>query len=538
MMTLQNQLGNQALLDTLTAGLNPLDVFPHDGVLGRHLGRALPGEAVVDPAGCAARGVEAFTDGLTAHFRTERPRLAVAAHEAAHLLQHAGLTCDAGLGAEGHAEAVAHQVLDGRSATSLLGSDGAAVTGQLHTYLQLPAAQQGPDSQLGWTSPHGGGLKVSDDGCLAVPDVGDGASRLAWATGDAIARANATLTGQGSKVRLEAGTTTLRGKAPDSDGQGPEQVLASVILRGADGSKQVTLAGDCGRAAYEIMGAADDGNLGAAVIQTPEGEATTDPHPYQSRLEDQPGTAGTTELWFREILTMAYGELPTDQLIARYQAQTPEERAAFDMRWGINQQAVPEVGEAVTTMSLRDAPDWESTSEDGFYWNWHFAACVLASGGDYITLENFTGAPDGNWYFALYGPAQYNQSFYDREVATNTFGNEAVTMVVRPESRMRLTLDLAENADTMGSAELFVRLSTPAGGRTSEPVSVAPGAPGSVTVSLAGLIDHGESQPIQIDVFDEDVWSDEHLAQVTWLPPFGPTHTTENGVSIAGEMIP
>lgn len=538
MLALQDQLGNQALLQAFAGGLNPLDTFPHDGVLSRHLGRALPGEAVVDPAGCAARGVEAYTDGLTAHFRTENPRLAVAAHEAAHLLQHAGLTGDAGLGAEGHAEAVARQVMDGRSATDLLGGEGAAVTGQVHTYLQIPATQQGPGSQLGWTSPDGSGLKVSDDGRLAVPDVGDDASRLAWATAEDIAGANEALTRQGSEVRLQAGSGTIAGKAPDSDGQGPEQVLSRVILTAADGSTAAALTGDCGKAAYEVMGGADDGHLGAAVVQTPAGETTTDPHPYQSREKGKPETIGTTELWFREVLRLAYGDLPVDQLIARYQAQSPEERAAFEQQLGINSAAVPGVGEAVTTMSLYDAPDWQPTAENDFAWNWHFAACVLASGGDYITLENFTGAPEGNWYFAMRGPARYNQSFHEQELATNTFGTEAVSMVVRPEGHVRVTVSLAQDADTLGSSEIFVRMSTPGGSRESDRVSVAAGGAGTLLVPLAGLVVNGESQPIDIDVFDEDLFEDEHLLNVRWSPPFGADGYSGGGVTLTAEMVP
>lgn len=356
MLALQDRVGNRALLDAMAAGLNPLDVFPHDGALRHQLGHALPGRAVVDPTGCAARGVEAFTDGLTTHFRTATPALAVAAHEAAHQLQHADLTCDADLGPEGHAEAISHRVVAGRPAHDLIGSEGAAVTGDLHPYMMIPEAQQGPGSDLGWASPQGGGLRVSDDGHLAVPDLTDTVSQVAWASSADIAAADAVLEAQGSKLRLEAGPPELSGKAPESDGEGPALALSRVIVTEADGSQPVDLTADCGKAAYEVMGGAEQGNLGAAVVNTPQGEVTTDPHPYQSRYDDVPGTAGTTELWFREILRMAYGDLPTEELMALYLGQSVEERAAFEAQWGINEQAVPEVGEAVTTMSCKTRP--------------------------------------------------------------------------------------------------------------------------------------------------------------------------------------
>ena len=97
---------------------------------------------------------------------------------------------------------------------------------------------------------------------------------------------------------------------------------------------------------------------------------------------------------------------------------------------------------------------------------------------------------------------------------------------------------VAESADLLGDAELYLRVSTGIGPHQTEAQPVAPGAPGTFVVSLARLIPDGESQPVSISVFAEDLWSDDALLDLTWSPPFHPSRYTENGVAIAGEMIP
>src|SRR5690349_10966458 len=62
--------------------------YPHGGVIAAAVGGSVPGKAVLDPGGCEERGVPAFTDGLVTHFASPSPDVHVAAHEAAHQLQH------------------------------------------------------------------------------------------------------------------------------------------------------------------------------------------------------------------------------------------------------------------------------------------------------------------------------------------------------------------------------------------------------------------------------------------------------------------
>ncbi|MEZ4238718.1 MAG: hypothetical protein R3F59_21720 [Myxococcota bacterium] len=119
--------------------LVPIEPFPFLAEIERQLGADVPGRAVEDPFGCAELGVEAFTEGLVTHFAERRPRLEVAAHEAAHLLQHGGRTGDGGLGAEGHAQQVAAAVTAGDGAQAALTDEG-GVDGDVHAFTPAPAA--------------------------------------------------------------------------------------------------------------------------------------------------------------------------------------------------------------------------------------------------------------------------------------------------------------------------------------------------------------------------------------------------------------
>lgn len=534
---LQRTLGNAALQELLAGGGHLLAAFPHAATLARRLGQPLPGQARVDPEACAARGVEAFTEGATTVFRTATPPLKVAAHEAAHQLHHAGRARDAGLGAEGHAEAVARTVVAGEDARALLGT-GDRVAGAFHPYTVLQPEAQGAGSAIGWRAPGGGALRIADDGTLAVGGDESGRTQDAWATPAQIQASNAVLTAQGSAVRLAVGAAELRGKAPLDSATGTERALHRVVVSDAEGGP-ATLTGDCGAAAHEVMGSHRGGRIASAVVRDGLGaEEATDPHLYVRDSETV--EAGVTELWFREILRRAFGDSPVPELIATWQALTPEARDALEARFGLNQHAAPEVGEAVTILSLWDSPSWQQSpgqdAEDAY--NWHFAACILRSGGDYVTLESFAGqAPDG-WYFSMFGPASADQSFYELERTTEAFGTENVSLVVQPTTAARITVRLSEAADVVGDSEVIVTLASRLGAEVSEAVPAVPGEEVAVTLPLARLLAPSESEPLQVTVSEADLWQDDLLLTVPWLPPFVPASYARDGVEITGEMVP
>lgn len=532
--TLHRSLGNAALQELLLGRGEALPRFPHQAALTRSLG-APPGQAVVDPAACAARGVEAFTEGATTFFRTPAPSLAVAAHEAAHQLQHAGRSRDAGLGAEVHAEAVAARVERSVDARPLLSAPGDTVSGAIHDYTVVPVDEQGAGSALGWRAPGGTPLQLADDGRLAVACPEQGRTQDAWATSDQIQASNAVLEAQGAAVRLAAGPAELRGKAP-GDGA-TERALSRVVVTTPDGAP-ATLTGDCGTAAAEVMGA--EGRVSAAVARSWTGqEQVTDPHALYGRRDGAP--YHTPEVWLLEILRMAYGaDLDAARLFALYSAQTPDERDAFEKRYGVNLQAVPEVGEALTIGSVPADPRWTRSpgvSAEETY-NWHFATCVFKSGDDFVTLESYAGRAPTDWYFSMWGPARYGQSFHEREAETGIFGTAPVSLVVTPSDALAFTVRLTEGADLAGDSELYLRVSTVLGSRESAVSPLAPGDTGSFEVSLAGLLPWGESQPLTIEVLEDDLLSDDALFRTTWSPPFTTGQDAGNGVEIRAERVP
>ena len=131
--------GNQAVQRFLRSGeavghVTPMP-FPYGEKISSTLGRSEPLASILDKQGCASRGTPAFTEGRLTHFATETPSLHVAAHEAAHQLQHAGITRDAGLGPERHAGAVADAVVAGHRRSSLIGDTGSRVESAARNYV-------------------------------------------------------------------------------------------------------------------------------------------------------------------------------------------------------------------------------------------------------------------------------------------------------------------------------------------------------------------------------------------------------------------
>ena len=72
-----------------------------------------------------------------------------------------------------------------------------------------------------------------------------------------------------------------------------------------------------------------------------------------------------------------------------------------DRKYGINKYAVPHVGQGISISTEKDMPGFSSS---GFTWNFHYAATVLKSGHDCITLESAAGWGATDWIFFMYGP--------------------------------------------------------------------------------------------------------------------------------------
>jgi hypothetical protein len=121
-----------------------LKPYPHRAEIEGAMGVPIKGQAVVDTAACDRRHAIAFTEDRVTHFSSDQPGLIVAAHEAVHLTQHAGITRDAGLGPEGHASTVAQLICGGQSVRGLIGGSGTVVPPAIRHY--PPDASQKSDA--------------------------------------------------------------------------------------------------------------------------------------------------------------------------------------------------------------------------------------------------------------------------------------------------------------------------------------------------------------------------------------------------------
>ena len=113
---------------------------------------------------------------------------------------------------------------------------------------------------------------------------------------------------------------------------------------------------------------------------------------------------------------------------------------------------MPTVGQGITVGTEFDMPGFRphqqmgpmGTMVDRNTWNYHFATAILASGNDYISLENATGSTNPFWVW-MYGPASKKQSFDEFQAATLGHGTKQTTMVVEPEKLILGEINAADS---------------------------------------------------------------------------------------------
>lgn len=409
--------------------------YPHAETIERALGVALPGRAFIDPGACRGKGVEAFTDNLTTRFASPTPSLKVAAHEAAHVLQHGKLTRDAGLGPETHAEAVAHRITRGGEARSLLTSAGSDVAPAERSYVEIPLATQSPTR---WNASMD--LRVAEDGSMAVGQ----ATNLHhfWADPAMIAQSNAVLAARRSVIRLtpqsETLTGSLRGGAPHT----LTKVLPENLANSTSG-ETMNLWADCGRSARDVTGAGQGTGGGEmegvySDRQSPWYSSIPILGPILNLIFGGPTTstrrtspAGDPEDMKREIFNQRLGG-SGDEGLDRYSAMSAADRERFDQETGINRFAAPGTGEAYTMSTGGNPVPGHRT------WNFHWAGVVMLGGVDRVTLENYAirgqpAAVNADWEFQMYGPASRpGQTFHEQHRDTGTHGDAPTTIRAAP----------------------------------------------------------------------------------------------------------
>ena len=413
----------------------------------------------------------------------------------------------------------------------------------IHRFSSFSAEQQASGESLGWQHPGHIDMRVSNDGQMAVDDLGwnEGTNKHAWTTPELIAQSNSVLNAQGSRANLRAvpGGRSVSGAAPVS---GAAANLVQVEPFKPAGGDPFDLASDCGNAARQIMGSGPAGR-DVAVIQRPAAAADSGTggaiaggilgglggaglgmalgslagplgmliggivggiagivagayagrglakHPAQPAREEYltprtyhaatpPAVPTTTpEEWSEEAFKSEFGEgLSREEAYARYAGLTDAKRDDFDRRHGMNRYATPRVGQGLTIGTEGQMPGF-SRYPGVRTWNFHYAATVLTSGPDYVTLESAARWAPTNWIFYMYGTAK-DQSFHEQQGATETHGTKYTTFVVQPESTLKVK---TVRPTTLRSESSAIRLDV---GTDLRVLDRRPSASGAVEVTV------------------------------------------------------
>ncbi|MCK4787919.1 MAG: hypothetical protein KAV87_29470 [Desulfobacteraceae bacterium] len=409
----------------------PHACFPYQTLIEPALGIPIVGRAVLAPIECARRGTPAFTEYSTTYFASEQPRLEVAAHEATHLAQHAKITRDANLGAEGHAEMISRHVAAGLSAHRLISPNGSTVEPAYHPYTEISTSSQ---TVHRWNA--GLDLRVSEDGRMAVGQ--DLAMHNFWAEPAKINESNSILNNRRSVIRLREQSNRITGPAPDG---GPVRTLSKVLpenVANATTGENMNIWADCGMSGRDVMGAGEGtgghySRMTAVYKENPWWASIPILGPLFSWIFgiDEETTTSGPEAMKMEIFNERLGGTG-DEGYRRYLAFSPVEREEFDRETGINRYAAPTTGEGYT-VSTGGNP---IHPPGDFTWNFHWGGVVMDSGEDRTTLENYAvGDPtvqNSDWEFQMYGSAaRSGQTFHEQHRATRQHGDAPTTMRVR-----------------------------------------------------------------------------------------------------------
>ena len=419
--------------DVDVSAARPLASFPHEAQIQQAFGAPIIGKAVVDPSECARRRVPAFTDHHIAHFASERPSLRVAAHEAAHLAQHGGITHDRNLGAEQHANSIASRIAGGQSIAALIGRTGSAITPALRPYTDISVASQ---TATEWDAKMP--LRVAEDGRMAVGQ--DGTMHSFWADSGLIAQSNTTLASKKSVIRLNELGDKLTGKAPDGTTTKTLSKVSPKNVANATTGENMNLWADCGKSGRDVMGAGEGTGKNydkmAAVYRAPQKPPLILQYlgflPFilsgTPPVVDQQTGASSPEEMKKEIFNEKLGG-SGDEGLNKYKALPSAEKDKFDRETGINRYAAPKTGEGYTMSTGGARIPGKST------WNFHWAGVVMTSGDNRVALENYAvgdaSVQNSDWEFQMYGSAaKLGQTFHEQHRATGQHGDAPTSMRV------------------------------------------------------------------------------------------------------------
>jgi hypothetical protein len=274
--------------------------------------------------------------------------------------------------------------------------------------------------------------RLSDDGKMAVKDH----KRDAWAESGNIAKSNAVLAGLTSKVKIEElSGNEISVSPPGKPAKAPKIKLKKFHMINRVGGGETELVDDCGWASQQILGAETAGYESfVGVSQRGTTQEYTNASTYEADDNAAGGLVSTTERMSGEIYVRIFQRefnktLNRADALKEWDKLPAKKKESLSKKYGINKYAVPQVGQSVTIGSERDMP---GASESGY--NFHFGFNLMASGHDYITLEDYDRSRV-KYYFDMYGPESKKQSWAQAPSNVNAVDDKFTVMVVQhPES--------------------------------------------------------------------------------------------------------
>lgn len=309
----------------------------------------------------------------------------------------------------------------------------------IQRYVEIPGKQT---KRLGfggaWIKEHEV-IRVSNDSEAAVPQADLTGSQMLYATKDRIQEANETLEGLHSPIELVPMGDVIEGVLEDDNENDDEMVYDMKTLyqvgphydaeRATDANKdngsgkgnKFQLNSDCGVAAHSIVGAeelygkfgnkmtetaSNPGLMKAEIVNQMSGNRYKEQFDAYKKVAKGNGKrAEDEEAALDDFFTEAYSKM---------KEESSEQNQDLDELAGINTFADPQIGEAYTISS-----GGKPTSKKDV-WNYHWAAVIMKTGSDNVSLENYaTGMMDNNkdWSFQMYGGAQAEgsgQTFHEQ----------------------------------------------------------------------------------------------------------------------------
>jgi hypothetical protein len=264
-----------------------------------------------------------------------------------------------------------------------------------------------------------------------------------------------------------------------------------------------------------------------------DGTTHTDPHRYVGGAvaPKQPAPVA----YFDEVMKREWPQMSRDEHYAKWATLSDGERDTFEKKYQIGKHAVPEVGQGFTIASLYETPGWERqkkpNGEDQKTWNFHYATCILSSGHDYTTLENYAQHGPENWYFWMSGPASKDQSFWHQHESQQ--GTFSTAFVLDPVHTMDIDVTNLKTDGAYYSVEAATANGPGKGQSASE--HLEGGASRTFSVAIGDVIPkdaytrvnnswvvdpHRVSEDIQLKISENGWFYDSVALDFTWSPPF------------------